>query len=190
MDMVGRNAPDSIVAIGREWSSLGLVLDDIERQRPELGLTVSPDLWPEQQLFFRSDQYHFVRKEIPALFLFSGLHDDYHQPSDTVEKVDTDKVARVARLAFYTAYEVANRPEPPVAANAARSSEVQNSPAGATIRDGKFRSRYNAAAHRPSLFRQRPVLRRRSCMCPLTADGSLRLVWTPPGILCRVRPGE
>lgn len=113
MDMVGRNSPDSIVAIGKEWSSLGPLLDEVAQNHPDLGLTVSPDLWPEERLFFRSDQYHFVRKEIPALFLFGGLHDDYHQPSDSVETVDTDKVARVARMSFYAGHEIASRPERP-----------------------------------------------------------------------------
>jgi hypothetical protein len=65
---------------------------------PELGLTTSDDLWPEQRFFFRSDQFHFMRKEIPSLFFFTGVHECYHRPCDTVDFVDHDKAARVARL--------------------------------------------------------------------------------------------
>jgi len=113
VDMIGRNAPDSIVVIGQEYSSLGPLVQDVARARPELGLTVAQDIWPQERFFFRSDHYNFARKEIPALFFFAGVHQDYHRPSDQVEKIDTDKAARVSRLIFFTAYEIASRREPP-----------------------------------------------------------------------------
>jgi len=107
MDMIARNAPDTIVVIGQEYSSLGPLVRGVARERGELGLTVAPDPWPEERFFFRSDHYHFARREIPALFFFAGVHEDYHQPSDEPETVDADKAARVARLAFYTAHAIA-----------------------------------------------------------------------------------
>ena len=45
--------------------------------------------------------------------LFSGTHEDYHQPSDEADKLDNDKVARVARLAFYLAHAIASDPAAP-----------------------------------------------------------------------------
>jgi hypothetical protein len=113
MDMIGRNAPDSIVAIGQDYSSLGPLTQEVARSHPELRLTVSRDIWPQERFFFRSDHYNFARKEIPAIFFFAGVHEDYHRPSDEVEKIDADKAARVARLAYYLASEIANRREPP-----------------------------------------------------------------------------
>lgn len=113
VDMIGRNAPDSIVVIGQEYSSLGPLVQEVARARPEIGLTVAQDIWPEQRFFFRSDHYNFARKEIPALFFFAGVHEDYHRPSDEIEKLDTEKAARVAKMVFFTAYEIASRPEPP-----------------------------------------------------------------------------
>ena len=71
------------------------------------------DIWPQERFFFRSDHYNFARKEVPAIFFFAGVHEDYHRPSDEVEKIDADKAARVARLAYYLAYEIANRREAP-----------------------------------------------------------------------------
>jgi hypothetical protein len=113
VDMIGRNAPDSIVVIGQEYSSLGPLVQEVAAAHPELKMTVAQDIWPEQRFFFRSDHYNFARKEIPALFFFAGVHEDYHRPSDHVEKIDTDKTARVARLIFHTAYEIASRSTAP-----------------------------------------------------------------------------
>jgi hypothetical protein len=113
MDMIARNAPDSIVVIGQEYSSLGPLLQRVAAEHPELGLTVSEDLWPEERFFFRSDHFNFARLEIPALFFFAGVHEDYHQPSDEIDTLDLDKAARVARLAFWTAHAIADSPQAP-----------------------------------------------------------------------------
>jgi hypothetical protein len=113
LDMIGRNAPDSIVVIGQEYSSLGPLVRNVAATRPDLGLTVAQDLWPDQRFFFRSDHFSFAAKEIPALFFFAGVHEDYHRPSDTADKIDFDKTARVARLAFLLAHQIAEDPARP-----------------------------------------------------------------------------
>lgn len=113
LDMIGRNAPDSVVAIGQDYSSLGPLTQEVVRNHPELRMTASRDLWPQERFFFRSDHFNFARKEIPAIFFFSGVHEDYHRPSDEVDKIDADKAARIARLAYYVTREIATRREPP-----------------------------------------------------------------------------
>lgn len=113
LDMIGRNAPDTVIGIGQEYSSLGPVAAAIGRDRPDVGLTVAPDPDPSEQAFFRSDHVNFVRHGIPALFLTAWLHDDYHRPGDEVDLIDADKAARVARLAFYVGAAVAQNPAPP-----------------------------------------------------------------------------
>ena len=113
IDMIGRNSPDTVVAIGQEYSSLGPSMVAIVRAHPELKLIPSPDIWPQERFFFRSDHYNFARKEVPAIFFFSGVHEDYHRPSDEVVKIDADKASRIARLAYYLAFDIANRREPP-----------------------------------------------------------------------------
>jgi Zn-dependent M28 family amino/carboxypeptidase len=113
MDMIGRNDPGSVVVIGKGYSSLGPLADRVAAAHPELRLALSDDPWPQERFFFRSDHYSFARKEIPAIFFFSGVHADYHQPSDEVEKIDTDKAARIARMVFYVANEIANDPQRP-----------------------------------------------------------------------------
>lgn len=60
--------------------------------------------------FSGSDHYPFFRKGIPVLFFFTGLHSDYHKPSDDYEFIDFDKLLKVSRAAFLTGYEVAYSP--------------------------------------------------------------------------------
>ncbi|RMH23441.1 MAG: M28 family peptidase, partial [Gemmatimonadetes bacterium] len=109
IDMIGRNWPDTIVAIGRQQSELGPILEEVNAAHPELGMTAIDDLWPEERFYFRSDHYNFARQGIPILFFFNGVHEDYHRPSDEVDKIDFDKASRVARLIFYLGAELANR---------------------------------------------------------------------------------
>ena len=113
IDMIGRNAPDSIVVIGQEYSSLGPRVHQVARENPELGLTVSEDLWPEERFFFRSDHFSFAAKEVPALFFFAGTHEDYHRPGDEPDEIDYDKNARVARLVFLLGLDIAQDPQAP-----------------------------------------------------------------------------
>jgi len=59
----------------------------------------------------RSDHYNFAKFGIPAVFLFNGVHADYHQKSDEVDKIEFDALAKRAQLAFAIAWDLANRPE-------------------------------------------------------------------------------
>lgn len=113
VDMIGRNSPDSVVVIGKDYSSLGQTVNRLGREHPELRLTLADDIWPQERFFFRSDHYNFAKKEVPAIFFFSGTHPDYHEPGDEVEKIDTGKAARISRMVFYLAYDVANAPQRP-----------------------------------------------------------------------------
>jgi hypothetical protein len=113
MDMISRNAPDTLIAIGQEYTTFEQLLDEVLADHPEIGLTVIRDPYPQEGLFFRSDQLSFIQLGVPALFLFTGLHEDYHRPSDRPERSDPDKAARVGRLAFLVAHRVAMSPEPP-----------------------------------------------------------------------------
>jgi hypothetical protein len=60
--------------------------------------------------FSGSDHYPFYRKKIPVLFFFTGLHKDYHKPSDDYEFIDFEKLVKVSRAGFLTGYRVASQP--------------------------------------------------------------------------------
>jgi hypothetical protein len=113
-DMVGGDAHrDTVAVIGGEYSSLGTLVREVNAGLPGLSLHLTPDLWPQQRYFFRSDQMSFMRKDIPAIFLFNGEHECYHRPCDDVTFVDAGKVSRVARLLAHTVMEIANREDRP-----------------------------------------------------------------------------
>jgi hypothetical protein len=63
------------------------------------------------RLYYRSDHWNFAKKNIPIIFYFDGIHEDYHKPSDEIEKIEFDHLAKRAQLVFYTAWEIANREE-------------------------------------------------------------------------------
>jgi hypothetical protein len=58
----------------------------------------------------RSDHYNFAERNIPSIFYFNGSHPDYHRPTDTADKINYEALAKRAQLAFYTAWDIANRP--------------------------------------------------------------------------------
>jgi hypothetical protein len=113
IDMIGRNWRDTIVAIGKEHSDLGATLERVNRVHPELHMTAIDDRWPEERFYFRSDHYNFARKGVPILFFFNGVHPDYHQPSDSPDKIDSEKESRILRLLYYLGREVGNAPMRP-----------------------------------------------------------------------------
>lgn len=108
VDMIGRNWKDTIVVVGLEHSDLGTTLTRVNTAHPELGITAIRDPWPQENFFGRSDHYNFARRGIPALFFFNGVHADYHQPSDSPDKIDAEKGARVVRLIYHVAVAIGN----------------------------------------------------------------------------------
>jgi len=113
MDHLGRNWRDSIVVIGREHSDLGATVDRVAGANRDLGVGVLPDQWPEERIYFRSDHYNFARNGVPILFFTNGFHPDYHAVTDSPDKIDAEKMARVVRLIFQTGLAIANGPERP-----------------------------------------------------------------------------
>jgi len=109
MDMIGRNWADTIVVIGKEHSDLGQTLQAVNAAHPELGMATIDDLWPQQNFYGRSDHFNFARKGVPILFFFNGTHDDYHRVSDSPDKINYEKMSRIARLGFYLGTEIGNR---------------------------------------------------------------------------------
>jgi hypothetical protein len=61
------------------------------------------------RFYYRSDHYNFAKHGIPSVFLFSGVHEDYHKPTDDVDKIEFDAVTKRTKYAFAIAWEIANR---------------------------------------------------------------------------------
>ncbi|PRY86275.1 M28 family peptidase [Mongoliibacter ruber] len=63
------------------------------------------------RFYYRSDHYNFAKHNIPVIFFFNGVHDDYHQHTDTVEKIEFPLMTKRTKLIFHTAWDLANREE-------------------------------------------------------------------------------
>ncbi|RZS94936.1 M28 family peptidase [Cecembia calidifontis] len=61
------------------------------------------------RFYYRSDHYNFAKHNIPVIFFFNGVHDDYHQPTDTVDKIEFPLMTKRTKLIFHTAWDLANR---------------------------------------------------------------------------------
>ena len=61
------------------------------------------------RFYYRSDHYNFAKNNIPVIFYFSVVHEDYHQPGDDPEKIHYDKTAEIGQLVFHTAWQLANQ---------------------------------------------------------------------------------
>lgn len=119
---------EDVIARGAEHSTLDLAVHEAAARSK---LDVSPDPYPEQVLFIRSDQYSFVKQGIPALFSSPGkkssnpkINPDeirrrwfatkYHKPQDDMNQpFDFESGARFARYSFLVGYLVAQQNEKP-----------------------------------------------------------------------------
>jgi len=118
VDMVGRvdkkyaDNPNYIYVIGadRLSSELHEINETANKNTMQLALDYTyNDEKDPNRYYYRSDHYNFAKKGIPAIFYFNGTHDDYHMITDTVEKINFEKMEKVGRLVFATAWELANR---------------------------------------------------------------------------------
>lgn len=67
----------------------------------------------KNRFFFRSDHFHYATNGIPIVFWFDGVHEDYHQPTDTADKIDYAKMEKVTRTIFLTLWEISELKERP-----------------------------------------------------------------------------
>ena len=114
LDMISRNDPDSIYLIGSRILSTELddALRHVNALDTEFGFdTAYEDPKHPDRFFFRSDHYPYLQYGIPAVWLFCGTTEDYHQDTDTISRVDFDKMARITRLAFGSILYIGNLPE-------------------------------------------------------------------------------
>ncbi len=72
------------------------------------------DLKDPNRFYYRSDHYNFAKKGIPAIFYFDGVHEDYHKKTDTPDKIDFPLYVKRTKLAFATAWKLANAENRPV----------------------------------------------------------------------------
>ena len=107
MDMIGRIKDDKVYIGGvGTGSTLKPVLEQAQAQS-------NFKIEYSQGGYAASDHTSFVTKRIPVLFFFSGLHSDYHKPSDTWDKINSQAAARLVYVVGSTGLQLASAPERP-----------------------------------------------------------------------------
>ena len=59
---------------------------------------VVEDQQPLWRVSYLIDSYHFLRFNVPAIFFFTGVHPDYHQPTDAADKIRYQEMSRIVEL--------------------------------------------------------------------------------------------
>jgi Zn-dependent M28 family amino/carboxypeptidase len=125
LDMIGRNEEhpaDPALGLDRETSAgnanhvnvIGSTFSpDLARQVREANTAIGLTLefrydQTREVLLRRSDQWPFLQKRIPALFIHTGEHPDYHRPSDTADKINYSKLEKIVRLIYVAVERTAN----------------------------------------------------------------------------------
>ena len=120
IDMIGRIAPEKVdnpnyvYLIGSD--KLSQELHDISEKvnetytQLEFDYTFNEEDDPNR-FYYRSDHYNFAKNNVPVIFYFNGVHEDYHKMTDTPDKIEYELMETRTRLIFQTAWEIANREE-------------------------------------------------------------------------------
>ena len=118
IDMIGRIAPekmenpDYLYLIGSNMLSQELqdVSTEVNNKYINLELDYKfDDPNDPNRFYYRSDHYNFAKNNIPVIFYFNGVHEDYHKITDTPDKIEYELLAKRTKLIFLTAWELANR---------------------------------------------------------------------------------
>lgn len=117
IDVIGRDDPENrgknyVYVIGSEMLSSELKIINVVANKKTVNLELNykyDDPNDPDRLYYRSDHYNFAKNNIPVAFFFDGIHEDYHKPTDDVEKIDFNLLQKRAQLVFATAWEIANR---------------------------------------------------------------------------------
>jgi Zn-dependent M28 family amino/carboxypeptidase len=107
---------NEIYVIGKDMmsSTLGSIVDGTNRSYLKLNYdTRYDDPKDPNRFFFRSDHFNYAQNGIPIAFWFDGVHEDYHQPGDSPDKIDYQKMEKVARTILLTLWELTDLKERP-----------------------------------------------------------------------------
>jgi hypothetical protein len=107
-----KTPPNTIYVIGADRTSQELHAINEQTNRETVKLKFDyllNDPSHPDQIFYRSDHWNYGKHGVPFIFYFDGVGEDYHKPTDTLEKIDYDKLTKVTRLAFAAGWRVANQ---------------------------------------------------------------------------------
>ncbi|MGL2963697.1 M28 family metallopeptidase [Flavobacterium sp. RSB2_4_14] len=118
IDMIGRrdefhkDSNNYVYLIGSDYLSTDLytLCEEVNKKNNLLTIDYKyNDKKDPNRYYYRSDHYNFAKNGIPSVFLFNGVHDDYHKATDEVSKIEFDALTKRTQYAFAIAWEIANR---------------------------------------------------------------------------------
>ena len=118
IDMIGRidarhkEDPNYVYLIGSDKLSTELhtLSENINKKYMNINLDYKyNDENDPNRFYYRSDHYNFAKNNVPIIFYFNGTHVDYHQPTDTPDKINYELLENRTKLVFHTAWEIANK---------------------------------------------------------------------------------
>ncbi len=115
IDMVGRGSVDTIYNIGSGKLSeefYRLVRSANDESVKFVFNYKFDDPNDPNRFYYRSDHVHYANKGIPIVFFYDYMKKDYHRSTDTVEKINFEKMAKMVNLAHHIALKVANLNHP------------------------------------------------------------------------------
>lgn len=133
LDMVGRLRDNDLTVYGT-GTSPGFD-EQVERLNRQTGFS----LFKVSSGYGPSDHQSFYEQKIPVLFFFTGLHADYHRPSDTPDKINFSGMARITDLTSSLAQELATAAAPPAYATTDRDVKIRQQARaylGVALREG------------------------------------------------------
>jgi Zn-dependent M28 family amino/carboxypeptidase len=104
--------PGEIFTIGASMMSteLGQIADTVNKSFLNLKFDLTYDAADHpEQYFYRSDHFNYAKKGIPIIFFMDGSHQDYHQVSDHIDKINFEAMEKVTKTIFATGWELSNR---------------------------------------------------------------------------------
>jgi len=127
IDMIGRNNGDkdeesnTVYPVGSdristEFHNLTVEANNGLATPLKLNFEMNDPADPEQ-VYYRSDHYSYAAKGVPIIFLTTGMHRDYHANTDSAEKINYEKMARIAQYAYEIGQRTANLDHAPARDN-------------------------------------------------------------------------
>ncbi len=122
IDMIGRRDEqhsangDYIYLIGSDYLSSDLykLCEEANQESVNISLDYKyNDRKDPNRFYYRSDHYNFAKNNIPSVFLFNGIHEDYHKATDESYKIEFDVLQKRTQLAFSIAWKLANKKRRP-----------------------------------------------------------------------------
>lgn len=113
IDMIGRESIDTLYSVGSD--KINPTLKDIveEANIESSGFVLNykfDEPGDPEKIYYRSDHYNYAKEGIPVVFFYDNMKDDYHKPTDDVDKINFEKIKKASELIYFTALKIANHP--------------------------------------------------------------------------------